>query len=318
MEKIKENISKFRLFLGRIFNSILNVVRKIKLPGLQGLSLYDVLDMYITGIIKGAIASRASAISYSFFMSLFPFLLFVLNLMAVVPFIDYQNDVLPFLSRFFPANTLDVIQDTIANIFEKKRVGLLSTSFVFSMFLMANGVNALFSGFEFSYHTQKNTNFIKQYLNSLWVALLLALFLFLAVITIPITEVYIAHKLSEKGLLSNELFTITIVKYIIITIMFYTITAMFYYYGSPEKNPRKFFTPGATLSTILFLVATYFFGIYVENFAQYNELYGSIGAILILMLYIWLNSNIILLGYELNASLLSLKKQTPNKFNFNN
>jgi membrane protein len=89
---------------------------------------------------------------------------------------------------------------------------------------------------------------------------------------------------------------------------------MFYYFGSPEKNSRKFFTPGATLSTILFLLATYLFGIYVNNFAQYNELYGSIGAILILMLYIWLNSNIILLGYELNASLLSLKKQASEKF----
>jgi membrane protein len=318
LEKSEKNISKFRLFWLRLFNPLVVLLNKITIPGLQGLTLYDVLDMYIIGIVKGAIASRASAVSYSFFMSLFPFLLFVLNLMAVVPFIDYENDVLPFLGSLFPSSTLDVIQDTIANIFEKKRVGLLSTSFVFSMFLMANGVNALFSGFEFSYHTKINTSFIKQYLNSLWVALLLALFLFLAVITIPITEVYIAHKLSVKGFLPNELLGFTIVKYVIITIMFYTITAMFYYYGSPEKNSRKYFTAGATLSTILFLIATYLFGVYVENFAQYNELYGSIGAILILMLYIWLNSNIILLGYELNASLLSLKKQTPSKFNLNN
>ncbi|MDC3388386.1 YihY/virulence factor BrkB family protein [Flavobacteriaceae bacterium] len=313
MEQTVEQTSKFTLFWLKLFKPLFDLFRRVKIPGLQGLSLFDVLEMYSIGIINGAIASRASAISYSFFMSLFPFLLFVLNLMAVVSFIDYEHDVLPLLGSLFPTSTLDVIQDTIANIFEKKRVGLLSTSFVFSMFLMANGVNALFSGFEFSYHTKINTSFLKQYLNSLGVALLLALFLFLAVITIPVVEVY-AHKLSLEGVLPNELIVIKIIKYIIITLMFYTVTAMFYYFGSPEKNSRKFFTPGATLSTILFLLATYLFGIYVNNFAQYNELYGSIGAILILMLYIWLNSNIILLGYELNASLLSLKKQASEKF----
>ena len=108
----------------RILNPLFNIGRSIKIPGLQGLSLYDVLEMYIIGIVKGALTTRAGAISYSFFMSLFPFLLFVLNLMAVVSFIDYNDDILPLLESVFPPNTLDVFQDTIANIFEKKRVGL--------------------------------------------------------------------------------------------------------------------------------------------------------------------------------------------------
>ena len=313
MEQKENKPSKLVVFGMRILNIIFNIGRSIKIPGLQGLSLYDVLEMYIIGIVKGALTTRAGAISYSFFMSLFPFLLFVLNLMAVVSFIDYNDDILPLLESVFPPNTLDVFQDTIANIFEKKRVGLLSTSFVFSMFLMANGVHALFSGFQESYHTKINTSFIKQYLTSFGVALLLALFLFLAVITIPIVEVYIVQRLTDEGIIANDLIGITIAKYVIFTFMFYTVIAMFYYFGSAEKNSRKYFTPGATLSTVLFLLTTYLFGIYVENFAQYNELYGSIGAILILMLYIWLNSNILLLGYELNASLLTLKKQATSK-----
>jgi len=300
--------SKLVVFGMRILNPIFNIGRGIKIPGLQGLSLYDVLEMYIIGIVKGALTTRAGSISYSFFMSLFPFLLFVLNLMAVVSFIDYNNDILPLLKSVFPPNTLNVFQDTIANIFEKKRVGLLSTSFFFSMFLMANGVNALFSGFQESYHTKINISFIKQYLISFGVALFLALFLFLAVIAIPLVEVYIDGGLGELGFFSDDIIDLQVPKYILFTIMFYTVIAMFYYFGAAEKNSRKYFTAGATLSTILFLLTTYLFGIYVENFAQYNELYGSIGAILILMLYIWLNSNILLLGYELNASLLSLKR----------
>lgn len=289
-----------------ILDWIADLGRKIKLPGLQGLSLYDLLEMYIGGIVKGALTTRAGSISYSFFMSLFPFLLFVFNLFPYFDFIDYREDVLPVLEDIFPPHTLDAFQGTTANIFAIKRGGLLSTSFFLSMFLMANGVNALFSGFQNSFHTKINVGFVKQYLTSFMVALVLALFLFLTIVSIPMIEIYVVQNLEDLGVIPSDLFGMRIAKYVIFTAMFYTIIAMFYYFGSPERK-RKYFTPGATLSTILFLVTTYLFGIYVENFAQYNELYGSIGAILILMLYIWLNSNILLLGYELNASLRSLK-----------
>ena len=291
-----------------IFNGLFNLVKSIKIPGLHGLSLFDVLELYIGGIIKGAMTTRASAISYSFFMSLFPFLLFIFNLLPYVPFIEYHEDFLPFLESVFPPKTLDVFQDTTANIFEKKRGGLLSTSFFLSMFLMANGINALFSGFQNSIHTKLSLGFVKQYVTSVCVALVLALFLFLTVITIPIVEVYVVENLTDHGYIKNDLVGITIAKYVIFTVMFYSIIAIFYYFGNPERTKNRYLTAGAVLSTILFLLTTYLFGIYVENFANYNELYGSIGAILILMLYIWINSNILLLGYELNVSLQSLQK----------
>ncbi len=309
MEQQEEDLSKIKQFSRKVLRRIFGLLRKIKIPALQGLSLYDVLEMYVVGIVKGALTTRAGSISYSFFMSLFPFLLFVLNLLPLVSFIDYEVDVLPFLEDMLPSNTIAVFEGTIANIFEKERVGLLSTSFIISMFLMANGVNALFSGFQNSYHTKITVGFVRQYVTAFCVALLLALFLFLAVIALPLVEVYIVQNLEDYGLIPDELIGMQVAKYIIYTLMFYTIIAMFYYFGAPEKNSRKYFTPGAVLSTILFLITTYLFGIYVENFAQYNELYGSIGAILILMLYIWLNSNILLLGYELNAVLVALKRK---------
>ncbi|MGB0896806.1 MAG: YihY/virulence factor BrkB family protein [Flavobacteriaceae bacterium] len=318
MENDKAKKPAIVLFGERIFKKVATPIKQIKIPGLQGMSLYDVLEMYVIGIAKGALATRAGAISYSFFMSLFPFILFVLNLLPIITFIEYEADVLPFLEDVLPSSTLSVFENTVANIFEKERVGLLSTSFIFSMFLMANGVNALFSGFQNSYHTKITANFIKQYFIALCVALLLALFLFLAVIAIPLIEVYVIQNLEDYGVISNELLGMQIAKYIIFTVMFYTIIAMFYYFGSPEKHSRTYFTPGAALSTVLFLITTYLFGVYVENFAQYNELYGSIGAILILMLYIWLNSNILLLGYELNAALLTLKRKVNNKEISNN
>lgn len=295
-----------------IFDRICNLGKMIKIPGLEGLSLYDVLEIYIGGIIKGALTTRASSISYSFFMSLFPLLLFILNLLPYINFIDYHEDFLPFLENVLPPNTIDILQETIDNIFNKKRGGLLSSSFFLSMFLIANGINALFNGFSNSVHTKITRHFIRQYMVAFGVGLLLALFLIITMVALPLTEVYVIQNLKDYGHIETDLFGVTVAKYVIFTIMFYTTIATFYYFGTPEKKTSRYFTPGATLSTILFLVTTYLFGIYVENFAQYNELYGSIGAILVLMLYIWLNSNILLLGYELNASLKSLKLKNSN------
>lgn len=88
----------------------------------------------------------------------------------------------------------------------------------------------------------------------------------------------------------------------------YLITAIMYYFGTAEGKNAKFFSAGALMTTLLFLVTSYFFGIYVDKFARYNELYGALGGLLILMVFIWLNANILLLGFELNATLNSLKR----------
>lgn len=93
------------------------------------------------------------------------------------------------------------------------------------------------------------------------------------------------------------------------TVMLYIATATLYYFGTKEGKHSKFFSVGALFTTLLILLTSYLFGVYIENFSKYNELYGSIGALLILLFYLWLNSNILLLGYELNASLQQLKRK---------
>src|SRR5690606_39919489 len=107
---------------------------------------------------------------------------------------------------------------------------------------------------------------------------------------------------------NNLQFWIPIAKYVFFVIMVYLATAILYYFGTKEGKASKFFSIGALFTTVLIILSSYLFGIYIENFAKYNELYGSIGALLILLFYLWLNSNILLLGYELNASLNRLKK----------
>lgn len=283
--------------------------KSIILPGLEGLSLYDLIIIFYAGIVKGTFSARASAISFSFFMALFPFLLFILNLIPFVNFIDdFQIQFLAFIDELLPPETKDFFNDIFFDIAARKRGGLLSVVFLLSIFLMANGVNAVFTGFEFSYHTKVNRSIIRQYFIAVGVSIILALLLLITVVaTIYLT--YLTEDLKSVGVVSNEIIWADIGRYIIFISMVYIAIATLFYFGTKEGRLSRFFSVGAFFSTFLIIVTTFLFGMYIENFSAYNELYGSIGALLILMVYIWINANILLLGFELNASLLKLKKK---------
>jgi len=298
-----------------VVSHLLKFLKRIKLPGLEGLSFYDLIELYITGIAKGALTSRASAIAFSFFTAIFPFLLFVLILIPYIPIDGFKGEFLSFLESFLPPQTSDFFFSNIfENIENSQRGGLLSSVFVLSILLMANGVNAVFSGFENSYHEQLTRNVFKQYLYALGVALILAFLLIVTVAVFGYFEIYIIQplfdKFSAEGLAQEDssVFWIVLAKYVFFVFMVYIATATLYYLGTKEGKASRFFSVGALFTTLLIITTSYLFGIYIENFSQYNELYGSIGALLILLLYLWLNSNILLLGYELNASLNRLKK----------
>ena len=239
----------------------------------------------------------------------------MLILIPYIPIDGFREEFLLFLESFLPPQTSDFFFSNIfENIENSQRGGLLSSVFVLSILLMAFGVSAVFSGFENSYHEQFTRNVFKQYLFSMGVSLILAFLLIFTVAILGYFEIYVVQPLfdrfQEQGLARKgaNVFWIVIAKYVFFVFMIYIATAILYYFGTKEGRHSKFFSIGALFTTLLIILTSYLFGVYVENFSQYNELYGSIGALLILLLYLWLNSNILLLGYELNASLNRLKK----------
>lgn len=299
-----------------VVNVLVRFFKKIKLPGLEGLSFYDLLELYITGIVRGALTTRASAIAFSFFTAIFPFLLFVLFIIPYVPIDDFKIEFLQFLESFLPPNTSDFFFENIfENIDQSQRGGLLSSVFVLSLLLMANGVNAVFSGFETSYHEQLTRNIFRQYLYALGIALILAFLLILTIAVLGYFQLYVVQELlnalENRGyeIDVQNVFWADVAKYIFFVLMVYLATSILYYFGTQEGRHSKFFSVGALFTTLLIMLTSYLFGVYIENFSQYNKLYGSIGALLILLFYLWLNSNILLLGYELNASLNKLRKR---------
>ena len=280
--------------------------KKIKIPGLEGMSLYDLLRMYSIGIVRGALTSRAGGISYSFFMAMFPFMLFMLTLIPYIPIDGFQENFMLLISEVLPPKTFDAVVPILQDIANNKYGGLLSFGFLLSIFLMTNGVNAVFGGFEYSYHVTEVRGVVKAYVISLGTSLLMSFFL---IITVAMTVLlqFGLDFLKLKGWWSDEFLWLENIRYVFFVFMILTTVSLLYHFGTKEGKQISFFSAGAVLTTLLTISTFYGFGVYVNRFAKYNELYGSIGTLLVLMLFIWLNSIILLLGFELNASMNKLK-----------
>lgn len=305
-----------------VVNWLVKLLKQIKLPGFEGLSIYDLIEMYVGGIINGALGTRAGSIAFSLFMALFPLLIFLVTLVPyLVSFFSFGNSnidtqFLPFLESFLPSGTADYFSDIYQQIKEQKNGGILSSAFLLSIFLMANGVNAIFGGFETSYHIELTRNFFRQYLYALMVGLILSILIIIGFIVYGYFQVYILTEISDfaartGGYVREEgdIWGLQLAKVLFFVLLSYFTVAILYYFGTAEGKQAKFFSAGALMTTLLFVLTSYLFGVYVEKFARYNELYGALGGLLILMVFIWLNSNILLLGFELNASLNSLRNR---------
>ena len=285
-------------------------LKRIQLPWLHGMSLYDLLDFYLGGIIQGEISYRATAIAFSFFMALFPFALFILNLIPYIPIADFQQDFLSFVKQSVPPTTYDAIYKIINDILHNSHSGLLSTGFVMAIFLMTNGVNAILGGFEASHHINVSLKrkFFRQYVVALILSIVLSFLLIITVAAIVIFEVFI-QKTKIQDVLSDNIPLIEMGRYIFVILMILMATSILFRYGVKHDKKRKLISIGSVVTTILIIISSYFFGIWVVKFSKYNELYGSIGTLLIVMFYIWINSMVLLIGFDLNASIHHIKRE---------
>lgn len=303
IKPVEENLEKVP-----IVNIIVALGKRIKIPGLEGMSLYDVLEMYFLGIVKGALTTRAGGIAFSFFMAIFPFLLFILTLIPYIPIDGFQEGLFALIRDTLPPDTFSAVDTVIKDIIINQYGGLLSFGFLTSIFLMTNGVNAIFGGFEYSYHIQEYRSIIRSYFVSLAVSLVMSLFL---IITVSVVIIYqlVLNKINDIGWIRVE--DLDLFYYgrgLVFLVMIFTIVSLLFRFGTKQGKEVRFFSPGALLTTLVSLFTFYLFGIYVVSFAKYNELYGSIGTLLVLMLFVWLNAIILLLGFELNATISRLKR----------
>lgn len=294
-------------------------------PGFQGASLYSVCKFFFKGIISPKFNLYAGSLSWNFFLAIFPSLIFLFTLIAYIhiPGFNLQKTILLQMDFFLPEDAYKVVKSTVRDIVSNQRSGLLSIGFFSALYFASNGVFSMMLAFDSNFNEgeKKKRNFFqkrgKSILITLGISLLILLTLGVLITGNLLSAWVIKIKLLNKAAM---LVFVSIVQFITLSGLVFFIMSSLYYFGHSAKEKWKFFSPGAIVSTTLSIAATYFFSSYVDGFDSYNKLYGSIGAIIVLMLIIYFNTLCILVGFELNKSIKTVvridqeKRKQENRF----
>jgi len=287
---------------------IVNRSKTLILPGFEGVPLYDVLRFFLKQLRANGLSERASAISYNFIMAIPPSLLFLFTLIPNLPFISkksIQNQLHAIIFDIVPSKVYnhEMIKFVDSFIYEN-RIGVLSLGLLMSLFFASNGMMGLI----ISFNKRSYIGFEKRMgLLSRWMAIKLTIIifgLFLGYFILLISQGALLEWLISDPTWRNVFASTRWV--LILLLIFFAIGFIFKYAPSVEKQ-WKFSSPGTITTTFLSILSSFAFSVFVTNFSKYNVLYGSIGTIMMVMALIYINSLAILIGFELNVSINSIK-----------
>ncbi|WP_392438000.1 YihY/virulence factor BrkB family protein [Cruoricaptor ignavus] len=271
-----------------------------------GISFAEFFRIYSGGISDIKIGKMAAGISWAFFMSLFPLILFLLSLLPYLPhYEELQEYILTvLLSNILPENVYGQVRNYIVETFIPNIENLSPLTVLLSLIFATNGTHQLVDGFN---HNQVRRSFIKDYSVSLLITSLFIAALILSILGIYYAEVVTKLLNSEKNLSWIAENLTAIISFVSFPLFYFLLLSGFYWLGTERIHRWVHALPGALLTTVLFMLVTYLFAIFLKNFARYNVLYGSIGTMIALMVWVNLNIIIILLGNELNLSVRKMK-----------
>ena len=284
--------------------------RKVSLPFFEGVPIYDVAVFFWHSIVNGAITTRASAIAFSFFIALFPAILFLFTLIPYIPIDNFQNELFQLIHELLPESTFKTVEDTLTDIILRPRGGLLSLGFIMALIFSTNGIASMMTAFDATIHSINRRSWLSQRVAATVLLIILSVLLLIAVALITGGQIVIDY-LQANDILQDKftIFLITFGKWIIIVSLLFFANSFLYYMAPAKKTEWRFFSAGSALATALAVLAFSGFSFYINNFSQYNKLYGSIGTLLIILFLMYLLSLILLIGFELNASIYQAKTE---------
>ena len=293
--------------------SLKEITKKITIPGYGNLSLYEVSMFFYKGLVEGAITTRASSLTFNFFLAFFPSILVLFTLIPFVPIAGFQDELFTLMSEILPPSTFDATKVILDDIVNHEQAGLLSFTFILALYFSTNGVNAMITGFNATYHLKDKRNWWQLRLLSINLTVILALLLVLTIVFQLFSVGFIDSLVNEGYMKQFSADVILHIKELILVLVLFMGYSILFYFGPADKKGWKFLSIGSITSTTLSVISSLAFSYYVTNFAQYNKLYGSIGTLLVILLWMYFNSIILLLGFELNASIISAKEQQQSK-----
>jgi membrane protein len=292
-----------RAYWNRKWRQLRAAMHRQTLPGFNGIPIAIILKYVWKEILRDDIMVRSNSMAFSFFLSIFPGLLVILSLL---PYLPIDNMVSAFQRNYvdlLPNEMAGYINSIIVEMTETPKEGLLSFSLLLAIIFASNGVGSMIKGFHKSYEmTYKKQNIFQREWRAIYLTILLGMLFLSSLIAIVVGKPILVNWLSDIGIKSSG-FGYNYLRWGIIFIFYYFVISIIYRIGPAFKTRLKLFTPGATLATVLSVISSVVFSLYVENFFRYNEIYGSIGALILILVWLQINSFIILIGYELNASI---------------
>ncbi len=286
--------------------------KKYSFPGFSGVPIYNVITFIYKEAMRDDIVTRANSVAFSFFLAIFPAIIFLFTLLPHLPITaDYLTLIKESTRELIPSEAHKYLFNIIESVVSIRRSGLLSAGFILAIIFSSSGMMSLMYGFEKSYDAvfKKRTYVRNRFVATTLTMLLLSLFM-TSMLLIIFGEPVVQLVINKLSLGSYSEFVYTVLRWVLVVGILYIGITLIYRYGSAMKERITWVNPGAILATILSVISSLVFSFFIDNFGRYNEIYGSIGALLVLMIWLEINAFIILVGFEMNAGIAVHKAWT--------
>lgn len=303
-----------RLLYSRANRRVIDWSQRRILWGFDGFSLYSVSKFFFAALSEGHLVTRASAISFKLFLAFFPALIMLLTLIPFIPVEDFQIKLMHTFMDLLPWEVYTFIESQLTDLVVKKHTTLLSISFISGLYFASNSMDAILAGFSGSSNLSTWHSSTKQRILSLVLLLLFVLLMVVAMAVLTLSSAGIQW-LNEKGIVTGWLQTaaLVVMKWTLPLLLLLVGIAMLYSAGDPTRTRFRLISPGSVLATLLVIAVANVLALVFGRFTDYNRLYGSIGAILAVQLWIYLNMIALLIGFELNTSIAKARRERTDK-----
>lgn len=292
-----------------------NIIQRLTLPGFERVPVLKVLQLVLKEIFSPVLMLRAKAIAFSFFLALFPSIIFLFSLLPYVPIDNFANEIIGYLKRVAPNKEMvNLFLPIVNDILGQPKVGVLSVGFLLIIFFMKNGVITMMQSFNVHFDHKDPFLFIKNQIKSIILTLII-LFLFVSTIFLLVLGKTIMTFIFNFFDYDGQFLVVLIdfLRYTISISLNILVVSILYNYGPALKIQQRFITPGSILATTLIIGVSILFSKYIIHFGNYNKLYGSLGTIMLTMIWLYWNSMAILIGFEINRSIYFLKSKKSRK-----
>jgi membrane protein len=302
------------------YSNFINWTKVCVLPGFSPLPIYTVATFFFKEIGKDTLVNKASSLAYNFMLAIFPGIIFLFTLIPYIPKrIGFQDQLMTLIALVLPNNAYNAFEDTLTEIVKIQNGSLLSLGFFLSLFFATNGIHNLMKAFNKSSLVVETRTWVKQRLIAVLLTITIVFSIIICIAAMAIGELLLNYINTELHLKVNlAVYAIQLTRWALLGLLYFITISILYRYGPAHTKKWKLFSAGSWLATILAFLTIWGFSFYINHFSQYNKIYGSIGTLIVIMIWLYLNSLILLLGFELNASVdLSKRSVKIIRTNFN-